>query len=490
MKKNSFLGALKPMWLVLIALTIVVSSCKKDDPVDPTPDPEIVLDGIYVTGAGTALVDLNEKGLMKSTKNEVDQSDRAALLELYIPVKAGADGFNIVKVAGSTKTTYGPGADFAAVTEFQTDEPSGKFSRGSIAETTTKFTVAEDGLYHVVYDTELGKVVVAKAEWGLIGGATPGGWGSNTEMPVTFDLNKMEFTKTEVTLLQNDFKFRYTNGWKIFIDAEGTVKVNTNLGGTLVALVPGGDNIANAEYAVYTVKLVYELGKGFSATSVKTGDAEPLPTYPEAMFLVGDATAYGWATPGENAEAIMHKLAGGGDNDGIFWKIASLEAGLGFKLSAANWADPNLGFNEVNEFDVDGVVVTEAGGNMSVATSGMYVFVLDLRNDTKKLSIREAAVYGIGDAFGSWDAGVEAYKFTINNETKTLVSPALNASANVRMYAAHPWIPAWWNAEFNVFGTKIEYRNDGGDQEAVPGTAGQTVTLYFDDNTGSIAFGF
>lgn len=466
-------------------MAVVVASCKKDDEPKPDPDP-IVEDGIYVVGAGTALTTFDLKGLMKSTKNEVDQSDRATLLELFIPVKAGADGFNIVKVAGSTKTTYGPGADFALVTEFQSDEPTGKFSRGTIAETTTKFTVAEDGLYHVVYDTELGIVVVAKAEWGVIGGATPGGWGSNTEMPVTFNLNKMEFVKTELTLLQNDFKFRYTNGWKIFLDAEGTVKVNTNLGGSLTALVPGGDNIANAVYAIYTVGLTYELGKGFTATQVKTGDAEPLPTYPEAMFLVGDATAYGWATPGENAEAVMHKIAGGGDNEGIYWKIASLEAGLGFKLSAANWADPNLGFNEVNEFDVDGVVVTEAGGNMSVGTSGMYIFVLDLRNDTKKLSVREASVYGIGDAFGSWDAGVEAYKFTINNETKTLVSPALNASANVRMYAAHPWIPAWWNAEFNVFSGKIEYRNDGGDQEAVPGTAGQTVTLHFDDNTGSI----
>ena len=246
MKKKPFSNFLK-MTAIFMMMAVVVASCKKDD--DPKPDPEpLVEDGIYVVGAGTALTTFDIKGLMKSTKNEVDQSDRAALLELFIPVKAGAEGFNIVKVAGSTKTTYGPGADFAAVTEFQTDEPSGKFSRGSIAETTTKFTVAEDGLYHVVYDTELGKVVVAKAEWGLIGGATPGGWGSNTEMPVTFDLNKMEFTKTEVTLLQNDFKFRYTNGWKIFIDAEGTVKVNTNLGGTLVALVPGGDNIANAEY--------------------------------------------------------------------------------------------------------------------------------------------------------------------------------------------------------------------------------------------------
>jgi hypothetical protein len=55
------------------------------------------------------------------------------------------------------------------------------------------------------------------------------------------------------------------------------------------------------------------------------------------------------------------------------------------------------------------------------------------------------------------------------------------------MYVSHPWIPSWWNAEFNVYGTDIIYRNDSGDdQPAVPGTAGQIITLHFDDNKGSI----
>lgn len=101
--------------------------------------------------------------------------------------------------------------------------------------------------------------------------------------------------------------------------------------------------------------------------------------------------------------------------------------------------------------------------------------------------LNSSTVYScIGDAFGSWDAGVETNKFTVDNTAKTLVSPALPASANIRMYADHSWIPDWWNAEFNVFDGVIQYRNDGGDQEAVPGTAGQVITLHFDDNTGTI----
>jgi len=158
----------------------------------------------------------------------------------------------------------------------------------------------------------------------------------------------------------------------------------------------------------------------------------------------------------------------------------------GFKVSAADWGDPNIGFAEVNEFDAEGVAVSDNGGNMSVAEGGMYMVVVNLRDDMTKVSVTPAAVYGIGDAFGSWDAGVAENLFTIDNEAKTLVSPAVAADANVRMYASHAWIPDWWNAEFNVFDGAIVYRNDGGDQDPVSVTAGQVVTLHFDDNTGTI----
>jgi hypothetical protein len=37
-----------------------------------------------------------------------------------------------------------------------------------------------------------------------------------------------------------------------------------------------------------------------------------------------------------------------------------------------------------------------------------------------------------------------------------------------------------------VFDGIIEYRNDGSDLGVVPGSAGQVISLSFDDNTGSI----
>jgi len=476
MKKVSLKRMLYLMSIMLLTGMVMVSCKKDDDDPDPDPDPDPVLveDGIYVKGAGTALAEFDLKGLMKPTLNEVGQEERAELLELFVAVKAGSEGFNIAEVTDETWDN-------------QNEYPkTAKYWRGSIAETDAKFTVPEDGLYQIVYDTELDVVVIVQAKWGMIGEATPGGWGEDTPLTATFDLEKMDFTVTELTLLENAWKFRIGGGWKIWLDEAGTVKINTNLGGTPTAPVPGGADIMHDDYGVYTVTLTWELGKDWVGSMERTGDGEPLPEYPEAMYLVGDATAYGWGTPGENAEAIMHKAAGGAPSEGIFWKIAHLEGGVGFKLSAAGWTEPNLGFGQVDEYDTEGVAVSDTEGNFSIAESGMYIIVLNLRDEMTKVSIKEAAVYGIGDAFGSWDAGVEANKFTVDNTAKTLVSPALPASANIRMYADHSWIPDWWNAEFNVFDGVIEYRNDGGDQEAVPGTAGQVITLHFDDNTGTI----
>ncbi|GAB1403963.1 hypothetical protein MASR1M74_11410 [Lentimicrobium sp.] len=498
MKKVNLSKFFKLTWamLMIIGMAFVVTSCKDDDDDDIDPNKPIVLDGVYIKGGSTALVDFDVKGKMTVTRNEVTQTDRAQLLEKYVAIKAGNPGFNIVTVEGSVRTTYGPGADFAVVPEAErdNDEPKVDFWRGSYTETATAFTVPADGLYHVVIDTELKKVVIAPVKWGVIGGATPGGWGESTpfETPA-FDLNTMTYTIPSITMGKDKFKFRYSNGWKIILDpdfdlggGEKGIKVNTNLGGGINALIPGGADIPNDTYANYKITMTYTLGSPMTATYTFESEAEPLPEYPEAMYLVGAGTAYGWDTPGTKEDAIMHKIAGGAPSEGIYWKILYIEAGGGFKVSAADWKAPNLGFGDVTEYDANGVAVTDLDGNMDIAQSGMYMVVLNLRDNQTKLSITPAEVYGIGDAFTNWDEDAPANLFTVNNDTKTLVSPALPTSGNIRMYANHPWIPSWWNAEFNLYDGKIKYRNDGDDQEPVPGTAGNVITLSFDDNTGSI----
>ena len=128
MKRNIF-KILVRLSLLAVAILVVFTSCKKDDDDDNGPETPLVEDGFYVVGAGTALTELDTKGRMQVTRNEVTQTERSALLELYIAVEAGTDGFNIVEVSGANEVTYGPGADFAVVPEAErvTDDPKVDF---------------------------------------------------------------------------------------------------------------------------------------------------------------------------------------------------------------------------------------------------------------------------------------------------------------------------------------------------------------------------
>lgn len=497
MKNKLFKSMLALSWLLAFSL-LTFTSCEEEEGGGDDPDPILVEDGLYIVGDATPFTDLDPKGALMSTKNEVVQEERTELKEIYIALKGGST-FHIESVAGAEKQTWGPGADFAVVGEADRDgeEPQVDFWRGTYEAGEATFTVPNDGLYHVVMDTELQKIAIAPVVWGVIGAATPGGWGGSTALDLeAFDQNTMTFKKEEVIMVVGDYKFRYSNGWKIILDAEYDlgggnkgIKVNTNYGGALDALTPGGDNIANAENGLFTIEVTWSLTDGTSASVTKTGEYTP-PAYPDAVYLVGDATAYGWDTPGTKDDAVFHKADGGSPTEGLFWKIAYLEADKGFKISEADWGTINLGFAEVSEFDAEGIAVSDNGGNMGIAESGMYMIVLDLRDDAKKVSVRPAAVYGIGVAFGAsdnWDADVEAQKFTVDNTAKTIYGTVDNDADSYRTYASHPWIPDWWNAEFVIVDGAIEYRNDSGsDPSAVAVTAGQVVTYSFDDNTGTI----
>jgi hypothetical protein len=486
------------MMLSLIMIGFI--SCKKDG---TTVKPILVEDGIYVVGEATNYAELDAAALMSSATNEAaSNAARDGMFEIYTVIESGKT-FYISEVAGKAETKYGPSA---VANEFFSYNPNGKIDQvkvtiqlGKYAAGTTTFTVPESGLYHIVMDKQLGKVAIIPIPyWGIIGAATPGSWSNESQMALdgAFSKTALTFKITDLVMRQGDYKFRHSGGWKVQIDdtstvaGASTVKVNTNFGGSLSALVAGGANmtLALADEGKYTIQADWTLANGFAFSVTKTGVVDPLPTYPDSMFLVGAATAYGWDAPGTFKNAAMHKIAGGASFEGIFWKICFLTGGQGFKISNKGWGNVNLGFADAT-YDVDGVTVSDNSGNMSVAADGMYIVVLNLRDNLKKVSIKPAEVYGMDAPFGNaaWTTAFAAAKFTVDNTAKTLVSPALVAAGNIRMYAYHTWLGDWWHAEFRVNGTALEYRNDGGDQAAVAGTVGQVVTLHFDDNTGTIA---
>jgi hypothetical protein len=481
--KNYVINGWARLTLLAIAAMLVMVSCKDDDP-DPDP-PILVEDGFYIQGEGTGLTTLNGDGLMTQANNEVDQAPRATLYEKYVAIEGGSAGFNIVSVTGGQASTWGPGGDFAKVAEGDLDveEPQNGVWRGGYTTSDAKFTVEEDGLYHIAIDTELGIVIIAKADWGLIGGATPGGWSDDTPMTMgAFDLNSLTFTVEDVTMLESAWKFRYSGGWKVFIDTEGTVKVNANFGGSLDNLEPGGADMPNAEYAVYKFEFTWSLTDGFSATQTKTGDAEPLPEYPEELYMIG-ASIGGWDWDAGNGIQMIPVHS----NPNAFWRIVWIEAGVadaGIKFAPQEAWSGDFGIAD----DTQPAVGDHLKGSSNVpdvAASGTYMVWVDLERDS--ISITEPEVYLIGDAVGSWDAAVAENIFTVDNANEKLTITKELAEANLRMHAWHKWHYDWWQHEFNIFDGTIEYRGTGDDQAAVPVSAGSTtIDLMFKTGTGSI----
>jgi hypothetical protein len=412
--------------VAVFTLVFGVSSCKKDD--ETTVPPVVVLDGTYVVGSVIAYSGFNVNATMNPTYNEV-QNDlvprpiRPQLMELYIPIKAGAAGFTIITVAGSVQTTYRPGTNFAVVATPTKDEPNVPFQRGSVVTTgTTVFTVPTDGMYHVVIDFGVMTAAIMPVHWGMIGAATPDGWGTSTVMTESaFNLTSMSWTISNMELRGGDWKFRYSNGWKVELDTTldiggglKGVKVNTNLGGLTAAeplpdtLVPGGKNYVNVTPGVYTCTLSYALGAWYVAVLTKTGDL-PLTNWTGVKC---DAVGEGIAAPPANPTAIKdpstwnwgYQLVG--DNAGIptvsgdkytwTWTAVSLVADKGFKVRTYNGvAPPSGGANFDAGFSALDVAASSAnivdmGGNLSTNLAGSYTItlIIDAANqDGKKIII-------------------------------------------------------------------------------------------------------
>lgn len=510
--------------LSILSMLLFTVSCSDDDGGIDTGgggDGLLVADGFYPAKTGEDPQAVQQLVTENVEAPDFQSMSRDGYIKAYVYLTAG--DYNLVEVAsGEIVNTYGgtsstvnaetvAGGD-AADRNGECDPDNSSFTLVDAAVDGAAFNIPSDGLYVMGYDATTGEIVYDEiTSAGVIGGATPGGWSADTDMTETsLNASGGAWEVTGVAIEEGEWKFRFNCRWGInrlidptaaFDNANGYLMFTNFAGvdGNIGNLVPGNDgaNLNNTERGEYTVNLMWDPVSGFTASATKTGDLEPLPDFPEAIYLVGDATAYGWPpsdnnTPSHNDDAVMHKVP---DQLGFFWKIASLTGGGGFKLAGDGWTNPNLGFAEVN-VDANGVALSDNGGNLSVADDGIYMIVLDMSvTDVFNISVVEAEVYGIGDTYGSFDAAVAAQKYTIDFANKSMTSPAFTGSGDIRIYTSHPWIsdtsdndgdPNWWHGEFVPMSGVIEYRNDGGDQDRVAGTAGQVVTLFFDDNTATV----
>ena len=444
----------------------------------------IVEDGFYVVGEASAIASLDAEGaevaiMANGTNENASNAAREGMYEKYIALEGGKP-FQLVLKEGATETVYG--AELAEVKLEGNEQPNITVQRGKMVENTT-MQVKENGLYHIVLDLNLDGsledklILVAPVEWGVRGGMN--GWGFTAGTRSEFNKTTMTYTWTDQELSAGGkFKFAYGGGWKIELNAladatdandERYIKANTNLGENAL---PGGADIAVEGAGTYTITLTYNLAQGAIANSykydIKMTAASALPS---EMYMIGDAIG-GWDWAGDYIVSMtpVHSA------EGAFWTIKPLEAGKPFKFCPVkDWNGDFTGLGEDSGYVV-------ADGNCSVEADGIYMIYVDVKN--KKLVVEPAAVYGIGDCFGGWDAKMEAAKFAVEGQSLKVTVPA---DGNLRMYAESSAATTdWWTREFNVFDGKIEFRGKGDDQAAVAVTAGQVVTLNFADNTATI----
>lgn len=367
-------------WLLFAAM-FAFTSCSKDD---SNGDGVLVEDGMYVVGAGTPLAALNDNGKMYNGRNEAKSNAlRPGMFEIFMTVKAGVEGFNIVEKAGAIENMYGPATIAPVVLDGTNDQPAETIQLGTFAVNTTKFTVPADGLYHIVVDKTLMTIAIIPVKaWGVIGAATPLGWGGETQLAMKggFNASTIEFEGTGVKMDKGEFKFRYDNAWKVALSGD-TIKVNTNIGGTLAELIPGGANInfEGTARGIYTVSVKWTLAKGIAITLTKSGDIAQTDYTAIDFGIIGnsynkvDGTLADWNENWSGAGSLPVKVG-----SVYTWTYNAVDMVLGsFKFrQGSNWDGKSIGFGAVTMAGAAAGNFVDDGGNFKVTVAGKYKFVL------------------------------------------------------------------------------------------------------------------
>jgi len=478
---------IKLLFLGLIALSISLVGCKKDDKVQPV---SYVEDGFYVVGEATAVADLfatnAELGLMAAGINEVGQAVRSGMYEKYVALEGGKE-FQFMLKEGANETPYGATLTLSETLDGDAEPPI-KVYKGALTEKGAAMTVPTDGLYHIVIDMPLNVVIVAPVEWGVRGAMN--GWGFTPFQSPTFNKTTIKYTLTgaEVSSAIGAFKFVYGSGWKIELGGDPIVKVNTNLGNDggnngddmTSKLSPGGPDIGIVR-GIYTIELTWTLAKGdvkdgYTAKLTKTGDPEVL--YPDNLYMIGaDFGDWDWSS-----DEVVEMIPVYGI-EGAFWCVSYFTAEKGFKWATEKSWEEGDNFASVGE----NVGYELSDGNAVVAEDGLYTVFIDMAKN--RIIIATAEVYGMGNCFGSWVA--EDHPFVLNADGITMSITTI-AENDLRMYTHIPQVAEhvdgdyWWRTEFIIIDGKIVYRGAGGDQERITVEEGKTITLDFKAGTGKI----
>ncbi|MBR5829868.1 MAG: SusF/SusE family outer membrane protein [Tidjanibacter sp.] len=469
-------------------ITIPISA-ENDEPISANISD---LDNFYIYGDAVGTNELLPINQLHSAYNEVTYAIRTGMFEKYLWLEADKDFFiggyydgkKVVCNAELESVNFGYNWDDPNCMNFA-DNPDMKILAGilGIASDATPIRVNESGMYHIVLDNnavgdlEHPRIVIHRAKWGIRGGMNSWGFTEaeeirNADGSVTYTLANQEIWAGYGNNYHNGFNFASCFGWKINLDYTGLVKANVTLGvdeyGNLSEI---GESIILHESGIYTIKLTWHptAGDNSDAFTYTILLMEKYCPIPESMYIIGnDFGNWDWNAEGVVSMVPVHSAPG------KFWAVRYMTTSTEFQFCPyREWVDNFTGLAHNSGF------VTNNFNNM-VEADGLYLIVVDIVNES--VTVEPTTIYGIGDAFGSWDMGL--YPFTLNSDGTVSITADYTA-AWLRMYVQVEEYD-WWRSEFNIYDGNIVYRADGNDQEAVAVTAGQTITLNFNAGTGSI----
>ncbi len=205
----------------------------------------------------------------------------------------------------------------------------------------------------------------------------------------------------------------------------------------------------------------------------------------KTMYMIGSPWSWNWDNVGESMTAVN-------GIPGKFWAVQYFAADAEIKFCPVKAWNGDFGFSASN-LSAETIAyagLSDAGGNIKVGNAGWYIVVVSTSDaGAYTVEFLEPTIWLVGAASnGGWGsiAMNPLDKFTVPADgTGEFVSPAFMASDNLRISITLPNVD-WWKTEFNIFNGKIEYRGNGGDQPAVPVTAGQKAYLKFSDGTGRV----
>ncbi len=199
--------------------------------------------------------------------------------------------------------------------------------------------VASNGYYLIKANLTDMTYSLTNTNWGIVGNATPGGWGADTPMEYnsTSKLWTLGATLSQQTPPGDGLKFRSNNDW------------NYNYGDTGAdgTLEPGGTNIGIAAAADYAITLDLSHPNQYTYSINRWG-------------LIGDATPGGWGTDTQFTWDGINK---------VFTATLALTTTGTFKIRAnGDWA-----------LNYGGAIgsLTAGGANMTVSTAGTYTITFD-----------------------------------------------------------------------------------------------------------------